>query len=122
MQRVLVLAAPLAVLDDLLEQADELASRLRPALEEADTLADAIPRARDHLLAQRDDPFILHVDLHFLAGVREALVDQERLRRGRGDEPPQELAGEHDVGVHDERWLTRDQVARAVEGQRRALL
>src|SRR5262245_31362312 len=111
MQRILVLAAALAVLDDLLEQADQLAAGLRPALEEADPFADAVPRAGYYLLAERDDASALHVDLHFLAGVGEALVDQERLRRGGIDEPPQELAREDHVGVHDQGGLAGDKVA-----------
>jgi len=121
-QRVLIFADPLAVLDDLLEQADQLTAGLGPALEEADALADAIPRLGDHLLAERDDPVVLHIDLHFLARVGKALVDQERLRGRRLDEPSQEFTREHDVGVHDEGRLARDDVARAIERERRALL
>jgi hypothetical protein len=50
------------------------------------------------------------------------LVDQERLRRRRPDEPSQEFPRKHDVGVHDEGWLARDDVTRAIERERRALL
>src|SRR5438445_4771362 len=112
MQRVLVFADPLALVDDFLEQADQIAAGRRPALEEADAFADAVPRPGNDLLAERDDPVVLDIDLHFLAGVGKALVDQERLIRRRTNEPPQELAREHDIGVHDQRGLARDQDAR----------
>src|SRR5947208_15353286 len=102
MQRVLVLADPLAILDDLLEQPDQLAASVRPAREETDALADAVPCRGHDLLTQRDDPAALYVDLHFLAAVAKAFVDQERLRCRRGDEPSHELPRKHALGGHAE--------------------
>ena len=119
-QGVLVLRRPVALGDHLLEERDEHPPRLRPALQEADAFAHQIPGLGHHLLSERDDATVLDVDLHLFPRVLEPLVDQECVRLGRAQQPEEELAREHDVGVHDERGAPED-VAGGVEGQRGAL-
>src|SRR6185295_2192553 len=48
-ERVLVLVEPVAGRDHVLHGPDELRARGRPALEEADALADRLPRVRHRL-------------------------------------------------------------------------
>src|SRR5438552_12094955 len=65
MQRILVLAELVALLDHLLEQTHQLRACPRSAFAEANALADAVPRLGNHLLAAGDHPIALRIDLDF---------------------------------------------------------
>src|SRR4029450_11526099 len=86
MQRVLVLADALALVDDLLEQADQIAAGLRSALEEPGAPAPPPPPGAPRV-ARPDAPAVPHGAFHFFAGIREALVAKERLHGRRAHEP-----------------------------------
>jgi hypothetical protein len=95
---------------------------LGAALEEADALAHHFPPLGHELLPQRDDAIAHPVELDLLAGVGEPAVQEQRAGRGRGDEAGEEVRGEEHVGIHHQRAVPREGVARAPQRQDGALL